>query len=70
MGLFKRWLFIHQACRGNTHEIPVDRADDVVDSVGDVEEVNLVEADAGPAPTLPSGSDFLFCYSVAEGECG
>ena len=28
----------------------------------------MVELDAGVPPTLPSGSDFLFCYSVVEGK--
>jgi len=57
-----------QACRGTVYEIPVEPADDVVDGEVENAEPHLIVADSGPCPTVPSGSDFLFCYSVAEGK--
>nr|CAB3227923.1 caspase-6 [Phallusia mammillata] len=61
-------IFMFQACRGMEYEIPVSPAVDVVDAgqEGDSDE-NVLCVDSGPVPTLPCGSDFLFCYSVAEG---
>ncbi|CAK8671577.1 unnamed protein product [Clavelina lepadiformis] len=62
-------IFIFQACRGTKHEIPVPPAQDVVDGpmADEDDEFHTVVVDSGPTPTLPSASDFLFCYSVAEG---
>ncbi|XP_078492732.1 caspase-6 [Ciona intestinalis] len=56
-------IFLFQACRGTLHETSVQLSVDVVDG----EDQPCVEVDAAPVPTLPSGSDYLFCYSVAEG---
>ena len=63
-------MTIFQACRGTKHEIPVPPAQDVVDGpmADEDDEFHTVVVDSGPTPTLPSASDFLFCYSVAEGE--
>lgn len=58
-------FFFIQACRGYNHEDPVhDTTDggDVVDGF-----THDIIIDAGVAPTLPNASDFLFCYSVTEG---
>ncbi|XP_063074399.1 caspase-6-like [Engraulis encrasicolus] len=54
-------IFILQACRGDKHDDPVTPMD-VVDT-----KTNEVEVDAGVVYTLPSGADFLMCYSVADG---
>ncbi|XP_028832766.1 caspase-6-like [Denticeps clupeoides] len=54
-------IFILQACRGEKHDDPVTPMD-VVDT-----KTNEVEVDAGVVYTLPSGADFIMCYSVAEG---
>lgn len=59
-------IFIFQACRGDKHDEPVLVETDAVDHYL-VPEENVVVADAGIAPTLPSAADFLLCYSVAEG---
>ncbi|CAN0143108.1 unnamed protein product [Lampetra planeri] len=59
-------IFIFQACRGDKHDEPVLVETDAVDHFL-VPEENVVVADAGIAPTLPSAADFLLCYSVAEG---
>ncbi|XP_012687138.2 caspase-6 [Clupea harengus] len=56
-------IFILQACRGDKHDEPVTPMD-VVDHDT---KTNEVEVDAGVVYTLPSGADFLMCYSVAEG---
>ncbi|XP_076150884.1 caspase-6-like [Alosa pseudoharengus] len=56
-------IFILQACRGDKHDDPVTPMD-VVDHDT---KTNKVEVDAGVVYTLPSGADFLMCYSVAEG---
>ncbi|KAG7461762.1 hypothetical protein MATL_G00194560 [Megalops atlanticus] len=56
-------IFIIQACRGDKHDNPVTPMD-VVDH--DMK-TNEVVVDAGVVYALPSGADFLMCYSVAEG---
>uniref|UniRef100_H2YT45 Caspase family p20 domain-containing protein n=1 Tax=Ciona savignyi TaxID=51511 RepID=H2YT45_CIOSA len=59
-------IFMFQACRGTDHEVSVAPHHDVVDGASDEEEDHVIAVDAAPKLTLPSGSDFLFCYSVAE----
>ena len=67
--------FLIKACRGSDHEIAVEAS---VQSRGDQTDAGPISeyktsdgrtiyVDTGGAPTLPAGSDFLFCYSVAEG---
>ncbi|KAM4707434.1 caspase-6 [Discoglossus pictus] len=59
-------IFIIQACRGDKHDEPV-LARDAIDSAVDTPDTNQVEVDAASVYTLPSGADFIMCYSVAEG---
>uniref|UniRef100_A0A3P9N1K6 Caspase-6 n=1 Tax=Poecilia reticulata TaxID=8081 RepID=A0A3P9N1K6_POERE len=56
-------IFIVQACRGEQHDVPVTPCD-VVDSDA---MTNETVVDACAIQTLPSGADFIMCYSVAEG---
>ncbi|XP_039273151.2 caspase-6-like [Styela clava] len=62
-------IFLFQACRGTKHEVPIKPSGDTVDSadVVDSKKQNETVVDAAVKATIPSGSDFLFCYSVAEG---
>lgn len=55
-----------QACRGDKHDEPVTAA--TFDDVDSESKKNQVEVDASGVHTLPSGADFIMCYSVAEGE--
>lgn len=56
-------IFILQACRGDKHDDPVS----VCDAVDNEVKTNEVVVDASAVRTLPSGADFIMCYSVAEG---
>ncbi|CAG5928574.1 unnamed protein product [Menidia menidia] len=56
-------IFIVQACRGDKHDEPVTACDAVDNDL----KVNEVVVDASAVYTLPSGADFIMCYSVAEG---
>lgn len=67
-----------QACRGSDHEIGVEPAVESDSYGGDQTDAGPISeyrtndgrtiyVDTGCSQTLPSGSDFLFCYSVAKG---
>lgn len=56
-------IFVIQACRGETFESGVLEADSVeVDS-----KMAKPEVEEGNKPTIPSGADFLICYSSSQG---
>ncbi|NWR11739.1 CASP6 protein, partial [Paradoxornis webbianus] len=58
-------IFVIQACRGDKHDDPVI-AHDSTDSSSE-SPVNKTEVDAACVYTLPTGADFIMCYSVAQG---
>ncbi|XP_066042339.1 caspase-6 isoform X2 [Chamaea fasciata] len=58
-------IFIIQACRGDKHDDAVV-AHDSIDSSSE-SPVNKIEVDAACVYTLPTGADFIMCYSVAQG---
>ncbi|XP_071829818.1 caspase-6-like [Apostichopus japonicus] len=57
-------IFIIQACRGTVYEEPVIEADSATSVDAGTP---LPEFEEGTRPTIPSGADFLICYSTSQG---
>lgn len=59
-------IFIIQACRGEAYEEPVVEFE-FDSSATTTDSVPLSHVGEGTKPTIPSGADFLICYSTSQG---
>lgn len=63
-GFYFLCFVVLKACRGTVYEEPVIEADSATSVDAGTP---LPEFEEGTRPTIPSGADFLICYSTSQG---
>lgn len=58
-------IFLIQACRGDQHEIGVNKP--ISEDQTDSRDSSITTISQGTIPTVPAGADFLLSYSVTQG---